>query len=69
MPSARRQSRPAEGQRTAWPRANYHPNYYAAFVVDPDRHNVEAVTSRPALLGGLGSGQNPHILDGTMNKP
>jgi catechol 2,3-dioxygenase-like lactoylglutathione lyase family enzyme len=26
------------------PRPNYGPNYYAAFVYDPDGHNVEAVT-------------------------
>jgi catechol 2,3-dioxygenase-like lactoylglutathione lyase family enzyme len=24
-------------------RAEYHPNYYAAFVLDPDGHNLEAV--------------------------
>jgi catechol 2,3-dioxygenase-like lactoylglutathione lyase family enzyme len=24
-------------------RAHYHPNYYAAFVLDPDGHNIEAV--------------------------
>jgi catechol 2,3-dioxygenase-like lactoylglutathione lyase family enzyme len=24
-------------------RANYHPHYYAAFVIGPDGHNVEAV--------------------------
>ena len=24
-------------------RERYHPNYYAAFVLDPDGHNVEAV--------------------------
>ncbi|HET9930481.1 MAG TPA: VOC family protein [Polyangiaceae bacterium] len=24
-------------------RAHYHPNYYGAFVIDPDGHNVEAV--------------------------
>ncbi len=24
-------------------RTNYHPNYYAAFVFDPDGHNIEAV--------------------------
>lgn len=29
------------------PRANYHPNYYAAFVIDPDGHNVEAVCHKP----------------------
>ena len=24
-------------------RPNYHPNYYGAFVLDPDGHNIEAV--------------------------
>ncbi len=24
-------------------RAHYHPNYYGAFVIDPDGHNIEAV--------------------------
>jgi catechol 2,3-dioxygenase-like lactoylglutathione lyase family enzyme len=24
-------------------RANYHPNYYGAFVLDPDGHDIEAV--------------------------
>jgi catechol 2,3-dioxygenase-like lactoylglutathione lyase family enzyme len=28
-----------------WPQ--YHPNYYAAFVRDPDGNNVEAVCHRP----------------------
>jgi catechol 2,3-dioxygenase-like lactoylglutathione lyase family enzyme len=28
-------------------RAHYHPNYYAAFVLDPDGHNVEAVCHVP----------------------
>ena len=27
-------------------RAEYHPNYYGAFVLDPDGHNVEAVIHR-----------------------
>ncbi|SFS03162.1 Catechol 2,3-dioxygenase [Stenotrophomonas maltophilia] len=26
----------------------YHPNYYAAFVLDPDGNNIEAVCQRPA---------------------
>jgi catechol 2,3-dioxygenase-like lactoylglutathione lyase family enzyme len=26
----------------------YHPNYYAAFVLDPDGNNVEAVSHSPA---------------------
>ncbi len=25
----------------------YHPNYYGAFVLDPDGHNIEAVCHRP----------------------
>lgn len=29
-------------------RAHYHPNYYAAFVLDPDGHNIEAVCHSPA---------------------
>lgn len=28
-------------------RPHYHPNYYAAFVLDPDRINVEAVCHTP----------------------
>jgi len=28
-------------------RAQYHPDYYGAFVFDPDGHNVEAVCHRP----------------------
>jgi catechol 2,3-dioxygenase-like lactoylglutathione lyase family enzyme len=30
------------------PRPRYHANYYGAFVLDPDGHNVEAVCRRPA---------------------
>jgi catechol 2,3-dioxygenase-like lactoylglutathione lyase family enzyme len=26
----------------------YHPNYYGAYVLDPDGHNLEAVCHRPA---------------------
>jgi catechol 2,3-dioxygenase-like lactoylglutathione lyase family enzyme len=29
-------------------RAHYHPNYYSAFMLDPDGHNIEAVCQRPA---------------------
>ena len=29
-------------------RAHYHPDYYGAFVLDPDGHNVEAVCHLPA---------------------
>jgi catechol 2,3-dioxygenase-like lactoylglutathione lyase family enzyme len=29
-------------------RAHYHQNYYGAFVIDPDGHNIEAVCHRPA---------------------
>lgn len=28
-------------------RPQYHPNYYAAFITDPDGHNVEAVCHAP----------------------
>lgn len=29
------------------PRPHYHPGYYAAFVLDPDGHNIEVVTHKP----------------------
>jgi len=29
-------------------RPNYHANYYAAFIIDPDGHNIEAVCHAPA---------------------
>ena len=29
-------------------RPHYHPNYYGAFVLDPDCHNIEAVCHKPA---------------------
>ena len=28
-------------------RENYHPNYYAAFIIDPDGHNIEALCLSP----------------------
>ena len=28
-------------------RAHYHPDYYGAFVIDPDGNNVEAVCHKP----------------------
>ena len=28
-------------------RPHYHPNYYGAFVLDPDGHNIEAVCHKP----------------------
>jgi catechol 2,3-dioxygenase-like lactoylglutathione lyase family enzyme len=28
-------------------RPQYHANYYAAFVIDPDGHNIEMVCSKP----------------------
>ena len=28
-------------------RAKYHPDYYGAFVFDPDGHNIEAVCHKP----------------------
>jgi catechol 2,3-dioxygenase-like lactoylglutathione lyase family enzyme len=40
----------AGGQDNGAPglRPNYHPNYYGAFVIGPDGHNVEAVCHKPA---------------------
>jgi len=34
------------------PRPHYHPNYYGAFVLDPDGHNIEAVCHLPASPQG-----------------
>ena len=31
------------------PRPHYHADYYGAFVLDPDGHNIEAVCHLPAL--------------------
>jgi catechol 2,3-dioxygenase-like lactoylglutathione lyase family enzyme len=28
-------------------RGHYHPNYYGAFIIDPDGHNIEAVCHQP----------------------
>lgn len=30
------------------PRPQYHPNYYGAFILDPDGYNIEAVCHQPA---------------------
>lgn len=40
----------AGGQDNGAPglRPQYHPNYYAAFVIGPDGHNIEAVCHEPA---------------------
>ena len=29
-------------------RPHYHPNYYGAFILDPDGHNIEAVCHAPS---------------------
>jgi catechol 2,3-dioxygenase-like lactoylglutathione lyase family enzyme len=34
------------------PRPHYHADYYGAFVLDPDGHNIEAVCHGPALESG-----------------
>jgi len=31
-------------------RPNYHPDYYGAFVLDPDGHNIEAVCRLPPTI-------------------
>ena len=44
-----RAARAAGGKDNGAPglRPHYHPNYYAAFVFDPDGHNIEAVCHSP----------------------
>jgi catechol 2,3-dioxygenase-like lactoylglutathione lyase family enzyme len=39
----------ADGRDNGLPglRVQYHPNYYAAFVIDPDGHRIEAVCHKP----------------------
>ena len=32
-------------------REEYHPNYYGAFIIDPDGHNIEAVCHAPEIDG------------------
>lgn len=34
-------------------REDYHPNYYGAFVIGPDGHNVEAVCHRGTEIPGI----------------
>jgi len=34
-------------------RSDYHPNYYGAFVLDPDGHNIEAVCHAPERAARL----------------
>jgi catechol 2,3-dioxygenase-like lactoylglutathione lyase family enzyme len=43
----------AGGQDNGAPglRAQYHANYYAAFVIGPDGHNIEAVCHEPESSG------------------
>lgn len=36
-------------------RAHYHPNYFGAFVFDPDGHNIEAVYHGPAISEEFGA--------------
>jgi catechol 2,3-dioxygenase-like lactoylglutathione lyase family enzyme len=40
-------------------RPQYHPNYFAAFVIGPDGHNIEAVCHEPETsTAPLGSGES-----------
>lgn len=41
----------ADGRDNGEPglRPHYHSNYYGAFVLDPDGHNIEAVCHRPSV--------------------
>src|ERR1700712_1563359 len=45
-----------------WP--EYHPNYYGAFVRDPDGNNVEAVCHSPACRRPRREVFEPHTLPG-----
>ena len=48
MPSTPPRSRPAATDNgRPGVREIYHPNYYGAFVLDPDGNNVEAVCHKP----------------------
>ena len=38
-------------------REMYHPNYYGAFVLDPDGHNIEAVCHTPASVAIRSAGR------------
>ena len=50
MPSTRPRSRPgAPTTARAGIREHYHPNYYGAFVLDPDGNNIEAVCHKGRL--------------------
>ena len=40
-------------------RPQYHPNYYGAFVLDPDGHNIEAVCHAPAGQGDRATASEP----------
>ena len=44
-------------------RAHYHPNYYGAFVLDPDGHNIEAVCHAPRIESGVSPSE------GTLRHP
>ena len=37
-------------------RAHYHPNYYGAFILDPDGHNIEAVCHAASGTSGVSLG-------------
>lgn len=36
------------------PRPNYHPDYFAAFILDPDGHRIEAVCHTPRTAADAG---------------
>lgn len=42
-------------------RPHYHPNYYAAFVLDHDGHNVEAVCHRPSDAQPVARAPSPRL--------
>jgi catechol 2,3-dioxygenase-like lactoylglutathione lyase family enzyme len=42
-------------------RAHYHPNYYAAFVIGPDGHNIEVVCQQPESWRKLTMSEQPRF--------
>ncbi|MBO4122741.1 VOC family protein [Cupriavidus gilardii] len=40
-------------------RPHYHPNYYAAFVIGPDGHNIEVVCHKPEAEADPTAAPNP----------
>jgi catechol 2,3-dioxygenase-like lactoylglutathione lyase family enzyme len=51
------------------PRADYHPNYFGAFVLDPDGNNVEAVCHEPEKAAKKPAAKKPAAKKPATKKP